>query len=101
MGCRMADRRENPSVNPNWKDGSCVTNKGSQAAYRKRYPERIKARRQVGKAIREGRLNRLPCATCGNIKSEAHHEDYDKPLEVDWLCKKCHAGIHYPKPIPS
>lgn len=27
-------------------------------------------------------------------KVEAHHTDYSKPLEVEWLCPGCHASIH-------
>jgi hypothetical protein len=51
-----------------------------------RYPQKRKARVIVGNAIRDGRLIRKPCEVCGLEKSEAHHADYSKPLEVRWLC---------------
>jgi len=35
------------------------------------------------------------CESCGiQCKPEAHHCDYDKPLEVMWLCRKCHNQWH-------
>ena len=37
-------------------------------------------------------LKRQPC-WCG-ATAEAHHPDYDKPLEVEWLCKKHHMEKH-------
>ena len=58
--------------------------------HRTENPEKYKARQAVGNAIRDGRLLRLPCKECGNPKSEAHHGDYSKPLDVEWLCFKCH-----------
>lgn len=48
----------------------------------------------VGKAIKNGTLKRMPCQVCGNPKVEAHHDDYDKPLEVMWLCQKHHRARH-------
>lgn len=48
----------------------------------------------VAKALREGKLVKQPCGVCGEAEVEAHHPDYDKPLEVVWLCKKHHHAEH-------
>jgi len=45
--------------------------------------------------LRNGRLKRMPCVICNNVKAQAHHEDYSKPLEVVWLCSKHHGERHY------
>ncbi len=29
-----------------------------------------------------------------NAKVHAHHHDYSKPLDVEWLCKDCHWQQH-------
>lgn len=44
-------------------------------------------------AIRLGILVCRPCEVCGKTKVEAHHDDYDKPLDVRWLCKDHHEDI--------
>jgi hypothetical protein len=51
----------------------------------------------LARAVKNGTVKRLPCEQCGNEKSEAHHTDYAEPLDVIWLCKKCHAKEHYQK----
>ena len=48
----------------------------------------------TGNAIRDGKLMKRPCEICNNIKAEAHHDDYEKPLEIRWLCKKHHVEHH-------
>lgn len=58
--------------------------------HREKYPEKIRARQEVRNAIKRGDLVRLPCEKCGKEKTEAHHEDYSKPLMVKWLCKLHH-----------
>lgn len=62
-----------------------------------RYELQNNARVEVRLAIDSGRLVKLPCAVCGSSKSEAHHEDYLKPLEVIWLCKTHHFELHSKK----
>jgi hypothetical protein len=61
---------------------------------RELYPQKYVARTAVGNALRDGRLTRQPCEVCGNEKSEAHHDDYSKPLDVKWLCKRHHVERH-------
>jgi len=61
---------------------------------RLRHPKQRKARLEVQYAVRSGRLTKQPCEVCNNVKSHAHHCDYNKPLDVIWLCTKHHAEWH-------
>jgi ribosomal protein S27AE len=63
-------------------------------AWRAEDRRRAYAHNMVAKAIRSGNLLRQPCCRCGEAKTVAHHEDYDKPLEVMWLCQPCHKKRH-------
>jgi ribosomal protein S27AE len=54
-----------------------------------------RARHVVNHAISDGKLTRQPCERCGNPDVHAHHDDYDKPLEVRWLCQRCHTHEHH------
>jgi ribosomal protein S27AE len=45
-------------------------------------------------AIKTGKLLRQPCKICGKPSAFAHHEDYNKPLVVKWLCNYHHSELH-------
>jgi len=47
-------------------------------------------------AIKKGRIIKpTSCEWCGSAKRiQAHHEDYNQPFEIDWLCEKCHRARH-------
>lgn len=53
----------------------------------------MSARAKARQALRRGQLERQPCEVCGE-HAEMHHDDYSKPLEVRWLCKRHHAEHH-------
>ncbi len=70
--------------------------KESYRKYRLDNPEKAKARSAVSGAIRSGRLVRPDfCEGCFQEKFvHGHHSDYDKYLDVDWLCIECHIELH-------
>ncbi len=62
--------------------------------WRGKNPLAYKAQTAVGNAIRDGKLFKEPCTICGDERVHAHHKDYVKPLDVVWLCAKCHHRLH-------
>ena len=73
---------------------------GREAAARakRKYIEKNPKKRSVhiktGNAIRDGKLLKQPCEVCASENVQAHHCDYDKPLEVMWLCPIHHEEWH-------
>lgn len=63
-----------------------------------KFPNKFKARYSVSNALRDGRLIKTACFCCGDSKVEAHHPDYNSPLDVVWLCRKHHKEIHKEHP---
>ena len=57
------------------------------------------AHRAVARAVKNGSLLKPDsCSLCGVVKPfkeiHGHHEDYDKPLCVVWICRTCHLEDH-------
>ena len=67
-------------------------------SYEERFPQEVRARKAVQRALARGELVRPHiCSACGKEPPpgtviESHHDDYMKPLEVEWLCKPCHGA---------
>lgn len=60
-------------------------------------PIKRNANTLVGNAVRDGRITKPSnCESCGDKpdRLNGHHDDYSKPLEVRWLCGKCHTAWH-------
>lgn len=64
--------------------------------WRVRAKQRYDAQQMVKRAVKNGTLIRWPgCAACHRKRGlEAHHCDYEQPLQVVWLCMKCHKATH-------
>src|SRR6185312_3724336 len=64
-------------------------------SWREKHPLAYQAQTAVGNAIRDGKLRKGPCSICGTTDGvHAHHRDYTRPLDVTWLCPKCHHRLH-------
>lgn len=64
----------------------------------KKDPLKVAAITILNNAVKLGKIKRpIKCQKCKEKKKvQAHHHDYLKPLEVMWLCKKCHELEHHP-----
>ncbi len=73
-----------------------VAHRKASRNYRLCHPEKIKTRYTINNALVAGKLTRpSPCEGCLKKRfAQAHHEDYSKPFEIDWLCKKCHVNVN-------
>ena len=67
---------------------------GVAKRWAEKYPERRAAQVAVSNAVRDGRIKRQPCENCGEERVHGHHDDYAKPLDVRWLCARCHHRHH-------
>ncbi len=52
-------------------------------------------RAKVYRAIKTGKMKRGVCESCGISNTQAHHDDYNKPLDVRWLCREHHENVHH------
>ena len=94
-------RRDNPKLAKAQRRQHYLKNRERVIAqtneYKKRNKERHAAHTLVRLALAQGRLERgTECARCGDDYGpiQAHHHDYTKPLEVEWLCVSCHRNHH-------
>ncbi len=58
--------------------------------------EKRYAQGRLDKALKAGRIVRpLFCEGCAKGGAlHGHHDDYSRPLDVRWLCPRCHKATH-------
>jgi hypothetical protein len=63
--------------------------------WRQQNPKGYRAHNAANNAVRDRKLSRQACQVCGTIEHvHKHHRDYTRPLDVTWLCAKCHRRLH-------
>lgn len=75
------------------------TSRRQKVLQKERYPEKVAARKALENAIRRGAIQKpTVCEECDGefLRREihGHHHDYTKPLQVEWLCLRCHSDRH-------
>jgi len=65
-----------------------------QAKWRDRNPLKRWAHIATASALRRGLIQQQPCEVCGIEAVDAHHDDYSRPMNVRWLCRKHHKAAH-------
>ena len=74
-------------------------NSTSRHVRERRNRERLKfrAREILRDSVKRGLVKKPHrCQQCGRARKplHGHHQNYDKPLAVDWLCAPCHGQRH-------
>jgi hypothetical protein len=61
-----------------------------------KYPEKRKARSILRYfLVKNPSYKPSECSVCNRTgRIHGHHNNYDKPLEVIWVCPRCHTDIH-------
>ena len=92
---KHATHSQEGSLNPNWKGGRSTDNYYYKLIQKQRYPKETKVREQTYEKIRTGKLVKQPCEICGDTKNiQSHHDNYNKPDEINWLCRNHHKKLH-------
>lgn len=63
--------------------------------------QKQRAHNALIRAVASGKVNRPKrCEDCGNTNKRihGHHEDYLRPLAVNWVCTTCHRRRHATNP---
>jgi hypothetical protein len=88
----------NPSVRQRESARSAADPGRTNAAakrWRENNPVARSAHNALNNALRAGKVKKLPCEICGaSGRVSGHHKDYLKPLQVIWMCQRCHSRLH-------
>lgn len=65
-----------------------------QARWKADHPKETWAHSALRSALKRGLIDKEPCEVCGASDVDGHHDDYDRPMDVHWLCRLHHKAEH-------
>jgi len=77
--------------------GKANAHKYKRGNMRLSHPEHSAARDMMNNCLRDGIIRKpVRCERCAatDCQLNAHHDDYQFPLAVTWLCTACHGEVH-------
>lgn len=79
-------------------ENGIASRRRAQEKWDKQNPIKKAAHVILNNHVRDGKVHKPDsCSVCGKsgCRIEGHHHDYSKPLDVVWLCRKCHYAEHH------
>jgi len=78
------------------RSGYGSSNPEAMNKWKEKNKHKCAAHQAVVRGVKNGKISKPDqCQVCGSgDKLNAHHHDYQKPLEVIWLCIPCHKKVH-------
>jgi hypothetical protein len=96
---KTVDQAVKQTANQQWRTKNSVIHNAANQKWRANNRAKTRAHKLLDEAVKNGDLERPDtCERCGLKSSRAlhgHHRDYSRPLEVLWLCAKCHGAEHH------
>lgn len=92
--CRKRKKKYSLEEQRKWYKYRPESAKKAVNEWNRKNPEKRQAHKLVEQAIKRGEIIREVCIECGESRTDAHHDDYTKPLEVRWLCRLHHKQTH-------
>jgi len=65
-----------------------------QQKWQEAHPKARWAHVALASALKRGLVQRAPCEVCGAAEVDGHHDNYDMPMAVRWLCRRHHQELH-------
>lgn len=109
--CRSSERKKRYRKNPEkyratqkrYGETHRDNENAKKAAWRRAHPLQTKAGHTLRNAVMRGKIVKpMACELCNRIAPlHGHHQDYSRPLEVQWLCVTCHEEKHHGNALRS